>query len=78
MMDELQARKVRALKEAMDQPFFDLAIEELRRNLADQIADTLDEGKAEALRAERFALTRLRGRLQAHLNNLTMEKLDAA
>lgn len=78
MMGEREIRRLRALKEALDQPYFDEAIEDLRRRLADEIADCLDPVKAESLRAERFALSRVRGRLQAHLNKLTMEKLDAA
>lgn len=76
--NELEFRRLQALKQALDQPYFDQAIDELRRRLADEIADCLDPAKAEALKAERFALSRLRNRLQAHLNNLTMEKLDAA
>jgi len=77
-MDEREIRRLRALQQALDQPYFDEAIEELRRRLADEIADCLDPAKAESLKAERFALLRVRGRLQAHLNNLTMEKLNAA
>lgn len=78
MMDELAIRQRRALAQALEQPLFDQAIEDLRRRLADEIADCLEPGKAEAIRAERFALQRLRGRLQAYLNDLQMEKLDAA
>lgn len=77
-MTESDIRKRRALKEALDQPFFDKAVSDLRRRLADEIADCMDPVKAEGLRAERFALSRLRGRLQSYLNDLTMEKVDAA
>jgi hypothetical protein len=78
MMGEREIRQLQSLKQALDQPHFDEAVDELRRQLADEIADCLDPVKADALRAERIALARLRGRLQAHLNKLTMEKLDAA
>lgn len=78
MMDELAIRRRRALAQALEQPLFDQAIDDLRRRMADEIADCLDPVKAEAIRAERFALQRLRGRLQAYLNDLQMEKLDAA
>lgn len=78
MMDDLEVRRTRALKEAMSQPFFDEAIEALRHEIAVEIADCLEPGRADALRAERFALSRLRDRLQAQINKLKMEKLDAA
>jgi alpha-galactosidase len=78
MMDDLEVRRSRALKEAMAQPFFDEAIDALRQDLAIEIADCLDPSRADALRAERFALLRLRDRLQAQINKLTMEKIDAA
>lgn len=78
MMDELAIRRRRALVQALEQPLFDQAIDDLRRRLADEIADCMDPAKAEALRAERFALSRVRNRLQAYINDLQMEKLNAA
>lgn len=78
MMDELAIRKRRALVQALEQPLFDQAIDDLRRRLADEIADCMDPSKVEALKAERFALARVRGRLQAYINDLQMEKLNAA
>ena len=70
-MDELRFRRLRALREALDQPFFDQAVVELKREIADEMADCI--GPAErigALKAERFAFERLRGRLEAYLNDL--------
>ena len=51
MMDEIAIRKRRALVQALEQPLFDQAIEDLRRRLADEIADCMDPTKAEVLRA---------------------------
>jgi len=70
MMDDLRFRRLKALRAVLDQPFFGLAIEELQRELADQIADEMDHTKAGALRAERFALGRLQGRIESYLNDL--------
>ena len=56
---------------ADDQPADDQAVAELKREIADEMADCI--GPAErigALKAERFALERLRGRLEAYLNDL--------
>lgn len=78
MMDELAIRKRRALVQALEQPLFDQAIDDLRRRLADEIADCMDPAKAEGLKAERFALSRVRNRLQSYINDLQMEKLNAA
>lgn len=69
-MDELRLRRLRALKAALDAPFFAEAIKELRHELATEIADTLDHDKADALRAERIALSRIEGRLTAYCNEL--------
>lgn len=69
-MDDLRFRRLKALRQALDQPFFNLAIEELKRELADEIADCMDPVKAGAVRAERFALERVRGRLEAYTNEL--------
>lgn len=71
MMDEIRFRRLKALREALDQPFFDQAVAELKREIADEMADCI--GPAErigALKAERFALERLRGRLEGYLNDL--------
>lgn len=70
MMDELRMRRLRALKETMAHPFFAEAIKDLRHELATEIADTLDHDKADALRAERIALSRIEGRLTAYLNEI--------
>ena len=71
-MDDLRFRRLKALRQALDQPFFGQAVAELRRELADEIADCLEPEKAEALKAERFALDRLHGRLESYLNELMM------
>ena len=71
-MDDLQFRRLKVLREVLDQPFFDNAIEELRREMADQIADEMDPVKAGAMRAERFALNGLRARLTTYVNDLTV------
>ena len=39
-MDDLKFRRLKALRETADNPFFGLAVDELRRELADQIAST--------------------------------------
>jgi hypothetical protein len=72
LMDDLRYRKLKALQQAMDHEFFGLAIDELRREMADRIADEMDPVKAGALRAERFALSSLQGRLTSYLNELMM------
>lgn len=69
-MDELRFRRLKALRETADNPFFGLAVDELRRELADQIADEMDLVKAGALRAERAALTLIAGRIESYLNDL--------
>lgn len=73
MMDERRQRALEALRATMQQPLFDEAVEALRRDLATEIADCSDHSQADALRAQRVALGRLRGQLQAYLNELTME-----
>jgi hypothetical protein len=70
MMDDLKFRRLKALREVADNPFFGLAVDELRRELADQIADEMDPVKAGALRAERAALNSIRGRIESYLNDL--------
>jgi len=69
-MDDLRFRRLKALRSVMDQPFFGLAVEELRRELADEIADCIDPIKAGAIRAERVALTRIAGRIETYTNEL--------
>jgi hypothetical protein len=69
-MDDLKFRRLKALREVADNPFFGLAVDELRRELADQIADEMDPVKAGALRAERAALTLVYGRIESYLNDL--------
>lgn len=72
-MDDLRFRKLKALQQAMDHEFFGQAIAELKREIADEMADCV--GPAErigALKAERFALDRLRGRLESYVNELTI------
>ena len=70
-MDELRFRRLKALRASLDSPFFDLAIAELEQEMAVEIADCLnDSDKANAMRAERFALKRLRGRLESYTNDL--------
>jgi hypothetical protein len=69
-MDDLKFRRLKALRETADNPFFGLAVDELRRELADQIADEMDLVKAGALRAERAALTLIAGRIESYLNDL--------
>lgn len=69
-MDELRLRRLKALRETMAHPFFADAIKELRHEMATEIADTFDHAKADALRAERFALSRLEGRLNAYVNEI--------
>ena len=71
-MDDLKFRRLKALRETADNPFFGLAVEELRRELADQIADCMDPIKASAIRAERQALTLIAGRIATYLNDLTV------
>jgi hypothetical protein len=73
MMDERRQRALEALRATMQQPLFDEAVEALRRDLATEIADCSDYSQADALRAQRVARGRLRGQLQAYLNELTME-----
>ena len=71
-MDELRFRKLKALQQAMDHPFFDQAVTELKREIADEMADCVGPAeKIGALKAERFALDRLRGRLESYVNELT-------
>lgn len=70
MIDDLRFRRLKALREAMSHPFFGQAIAELKRELADEIADCVDPIKAGALRAERFALERVAGRLESYTNEL--------
>jgi hypothetical protein len=69
-VDDLKFRRLKALRETADNPFFGLAVDELRRELADQIADEMDPVKAGALRAERAALTLIAGRIESYLNDL--------
>jgi hypothetical protein len=69
-MDDLKFRRLKALRETADNPFFGLAVDELRRELADQIADEMDLVTAGALRAERAALTLIAGRIESYLNDL--------
>ena len=72
-MDDLRYRKLKALQQAMDHEFFEVAINELKRELADEIADCVGPiEKIGALKAERFALDRMRGRLESYVNELTM------
>lgn len=71
-MDELRFRQLKALREAMAHPLFDEAIKDLRHELADEIADTYDHSKADALRAERAALARLAARLVAYTNEISL------
>lgn len=72
-MDDLRFRKLRALRQAMDHEFFGLAIADLKREIADEMADCVGPAeKIGALKAERFALDRLRGRLESYVNELTM------
>lgn len=71
-MDDLHFRRLKALRQATDHPFFGQAIDDLKRELADQIADEMDPIKAAALRAERFALQRMRDRIESYLNDLMM------
>lgn len=71
-MDDLRFRKLRALRQAMDHEFFGQAIAELKREIADEMADCVGPAeKIGALKAERFALDRLRGRLESYVNELT-------
>lgn len=70
MMDDLRIRRLRALRAALDSPFFQEAVAELRREMADQIADEMDPEKAAAMRSVRIALTRVHGRIESYLNDL--------
>ena len=65
-MDELRFRRLKALREALDQPFFDQAVAELKR----EIADEMDPVKSGALRAVRVALTLIDGKIDSYLNDL--------
>ena len=76
-MDDLRFRRLKALRETMDNPFFGQAVEELRRELADEIADCVDPVKAGALRAERVALTRLAARIETYTNELMIVEKQA-
>ena len=69
-MDDLKFRRLKALRETADNPFFKLAVDELRRELADQIADEMDPVKSDALRAVRVALTLIDGKIDSYLNDL--------
>lgn len=78
MMDpERRTRQIAALAQAMAQPLFDEAIADLRARLATEIADCMDPDTTAALKAERFALNRLRGRLQSFVNEQVMGKPNA-
>jgi len=77
MMTEARFRALTALRNTMQQPLFDEAIEELCRALADEIADCHDHGKADALRAQRIAMRKIRGHLQSYINELAMELPNA-
>lgn len=72
-MDDLKFRRLKVLREVMAQPFFGQAIAELQRELADEMADCIGPAeKIGALKAERFALGRLQGRLESYVNDLTV------
>lgn len=72
-MDDLRFRKLKALREAMNHEYFGQAIADLQREIADEMADCIGPSeKIAALKAERFALGRLHGRLESYLNELMM------
>ena len=61
-----------ALKMALDNPMFQEAIKQIRRDIADEILETKDSVQRDSLYYEAMALNKLTGRLSASVSKMAM------
>ncbi|RPJ29566.1 MAG: hypothetical protein EHM33_00430 [Chloroflexi bacterium] len=74
ILDDLAYRRCKAIKDMLDGPLFNSAIEEVKDNIRDDIMNSKPEQSElrESLYSESKALERVLGRLAVYAGNYTM------